>query len=226
MFHVSAFLFLFLLHTDPAPAAPPTVADIMATRAEIAKLVAKEAKQVADLNLELKKLGIAPLEAMGIGKPGKQGPPGKDGHSPVLTWGTGADFDRIAIDGVFSGPHLTGPPGSPAPLPVDPFEKKVADAYQSTPDAEKALVPALVSLFKQSLSYVDTDADTGVLFSRMVKGRRTVIMDSQLLALRQVMDKPILDLLGPNAVVLTSELRAMTKAMFQRNIDALGKVVR
>lgn len=40
-----------------------------------------------------------------------QGPPGADGHSPVLAFGAGADADRITIDGVASGPHLTGPQG-------------------------------------------------------------------------------------------------------------------
>ena len=39
---------------------------------------------------------------------GPQGPPG---HSPVLTW----SGDQIAIDGVVSGPHLTGPQGPQGP---------------------------------------------------------------------------------------------------------------
>lgn len=41
------------------------------------------------------------------GDAGADGLPGADGHSPVLTW----SGDQIAVDGVVSGPHLTGPQG-------------------------------------------------------------------------------------------------------------------
>ena len=41
------------------------------------------------------------------GDTGADGLPGADGHSPVLTW----SGDQIAVDGVASGPHLTGPQG-------------------------------------------------------------------------------------------------------------------
>jgi len=46
------------------------------------------------------------------GADGAPGADGADGHSPVLTWGAGADADRIAVDGVVGGPHLTGPAGA------------------------------------------------------------------------------------------------------------------
>lgn len=38
---------------------------------------------------------------------GAKGDSGEDGHSPVLSW----SGDQISIDGVVSGPHLTGPQG-------------------------------------------------------------------------------------------------------------------
>ena len=41
------------------------------------------------------------------GEQGPQGLPGADGHSPVLA----LVGDQISIDGVVSGPHLTGPKG-------------------------------------------------------------------------------------------------------------------
>lgn len=41
------------------------------------------------------------------GADGADGANGADGHSPVLTW----SGDQIAVDGVVSGPHLTGPQG-------------------------------------------------------------------------------------------------------------------
>ena len=41
------------------------------------------------------------------GDTGADGLPGADGHSPVLTW----SGDQIAVDGIVSGPHLTGPQG-------------------------------------------------------------------------------------------------------------------
>jgi hypothetical protein len=37
--------------------------------------------------------------------PPADGAPGEPGHSPVLTW----QGDQLAVDGVVSGPHLTGP---------------------------------------------------------------------------------------------------------------------
>lgn len=41
------------------------------------------------------------------GEKGDKGDTGAPGHSPVLTW----SGDQIAIDGVVTGPHLTGPKG-------------------------------------------------------------------------------------------------------------------
>jgi hypothetical protein len=41
------------------------------------------------------------------GAPGATGAPGAAGHTPVLSW----SGDQIAIDGVVTGPHLTGPQG-------------------------------------------------------------------------------------------------------------------
>lgn len=40
-------------------------------------------------------------------EPPADGAPGEPGHSPVLTW----QGDQLAVDGVVSGPHLTGPRG-------------------------------------------------------------------------------------------------------------------
>jgi hypothetical protein len=45
------------------------------------------------------------------GDTGASGAAGADGHSPVLTW----QGDQIAIDGVVSGPNLTGPQGPQGP---------------------------------------------------------------------------------------------------------------
>lgn len=42
-----------------------------------------------------------------VGPIGPAGSNGVDGHSPTLTW----SGDQISIDGVVSGPHLTGPAG-------------------------------------------------------------------------------------------------------------------
>ena len=67
----------------------PSVASILAVRAEIAALVKKEAAMVAEFNKELAKLGIKPVESLGFGKgpkgdkgdrgpKGDKGDPGKD----------------------------------------------------------------------------------------------------------------------------------------------------
>lgn len=85
-----------------APVAAPTVADVLKVRAEIDALVKREAAMVAQLNRELARLKIAPVEALGAGKRGPPGPVGPRGPpGPV-------------------GPQ--GPPGSPKPIdpPVDP----------------------------------------------------------------------------------------------------------
>jgi YD repeat-containing protein len=49
------------------------------------------------------------------GSQGSQGPQGAAGQSPTLSWGAGADADRIEINGTASGPHLTGPQGPQGP---------------------------------------------------------------------------------------------------------------
>jgi hypothetical protein len=102
-----------------APAAPPTVQDILKIRGQIAELVAKEATMRAAYDKENAKLGIPPSPGFSFGRPGKDG---KDGHSPVVAWGLPGtpDFDRLSIDGKFTGPHLTGPKGDPAPIPPGP----------------------------------------------------------------------------------------------------------
>lgn len=80
------YTFLLVLapffQTAEPPKAPVTVTDVLKVRAEIAALVKKEAAMVAELNRELAKLKIAPVEAIGIGRqgpPGPRGPPGPQG---------------------------------------------------------------------------------------------------------------------------------------------------
>jgi len=46
------------------------------------------------------------------GTNGSDGYPGADGHSPVVDFGSGGDADRLRVDSVVTGPHLTGPPGT------------------------------------------------------------------------------------------------------------------
>ena len=55
--------------------------------------------------------------SLGVGQKGEQGDQGgvgPAGHSPALTW----SGDQIAVDGVVSGPHLTGPQGLQGPQGV------------------------------------------------------------------------------------------------------------
>lgn len=212
---------------EPVPAPTPTVADILKTREEIAKLVAKEAAQVAALNADLKKLGIAPVEATGIGRPGK------DGHSPVLTWGTGADADRIAIDGKFTGPHLTGPQGPPAPgpvVPVDPFAQAIADAFAATPEAEKPLVASLAAVWSNEAANLNSETTTQDVITTLIVGRKLKIGDGQLRALRTLIDTE----LGrtwdadnptqPKKLTLTADIRAVTKTYMTKVSDLLSKL--
>ena len=56
------------------------------------------------------------------GATGTTGTTGTAGHSPVLTW----SGDQIAIDGVVSGPHLTGSPGAPGNQTVTGGSRLVA----------------------------------------------------------------------------------------------------
>jgi hypothetical protein len=135
----------------PVPPAPvPTPAEILALRAKIAELVSQEAAMVAALNAELAKLGpsVQKVEASSIGKPGK------DGHSPVLTW----VGDQIAIDGKVTGPHLTGPigppgpqgpAGPPAPTPpiLDPLGQALTAAWSFESSADKTKVQDLASYY-------------------------------------------------------------------------------
>lgn len=126
---ISSILLALVLHQaapEPPPLAPPTVADILKTREDIAKLVAKEAAQIAALNAELKKLGVAPVETFGIGKTGKQGPPGPAGpRGPAGPQGPKGD----------KGDPGTGPPQPPV---VDALTKALQTAYSEDIGSDKA----------------------------------------------------------------------------------------
>jgi len=222
----------------PSPEPPlvaPTVADVLKANADAEAAIIKakatfEAwkKDAAKIDPSIAKLDFA------IGKASRPGPPGKDGHSPVLTWGTGADSDRIAIDGKFTGPHLTGPPGPPAPVPVDAFVKAVQDAYTASPEANKAtLTSNFAAVFQAALDgkYVDTDPETGVLLARMLVARKLKIQDNELVGLRKVVTDTIQPLMGPSEASqpLTDAAsgvgsRAAIKAQFQKIIDAIKAV--
>lgn len=112
----------------------------------------------------------------------------------------------------------------PPPQPVDAFTQAVQNAYTATPANEKVLAAAFASVFKIALPYVDTDADTGTLFNRMLAGRKAVIQDGQLVAVRKAVDTPLAALMGPQSQPFTSELRAAVKSQMQRTIEILGKV--
>lgn len=61
------------------------------------------------LTVEQQEVVVANVVVGGVGPQGEQGVPGNDGHTPTLTW----VGDQIAVDGVVSGPRLTGPQGVP-----------------------------------------------------------------------------------------------------------------
>ena len=103
------------------------------------------------------------------------------------------------------------------------FTRAVQAAYTADPAANKAeLVKGLVSLFRQSLPYVDSDATTGQLFTRMLGARRVFCKDSELIGVRKAADKPLLELMGPVETPFTPELRKNVKAQFERTIKAMG----
>ena len=105
------------------------------------------------------------------------------------------------------------------------FTRAVQAAYTADPAANKAeLVKGLASLFRQSLPYVDSDATTGQLFTRMLVARRVFCKDSELIGVRKAADKPLLELMGPVETPFTPELRKNVKAQFERTIKALSGV--
>jgi hypothetical protein len=63
------------------------------------------------------------------GPQGERGETGAAGHSPVLTW----SGDRISIDGVVTGPHLTGPQG-PSGASVYPVYYGVTQEFSCPAD--------------------------------------------------------------------------------------------
>lgn len=127
---------------DPVPAPTPTVADILAIRAQIADMVKREAAMVALLNADLSKLGIPAVESVGIGRrgpPGPIGPAGKDG-APGAKGDKGDKGDQ--------GPPGTGPV-TPPPV-TDPFVKALTDAFAKETDADKAKLSLLATIYSQS----------------------------------------------------------------------------
>lgn len=63
------------------------------------------------------------------GEAGATGATGAAGHSPVVIFGSGADADRLTIDGVASGPHLTGPQGAPGTTDHSALTNLSADTH-------------------------------------------------------------------------------------------------
>lgn len=90
--------------------------------------------------------------------PGPQGGPGRDGKTPAVGFGTGADADRLTVDGVATGPHLTGPPGDPVAL-IDDSASGASKTWsaakiQAELDALEASTPALANYYTKT----ETDA--------------------------------------------------------------------
>jgi len=63
------------------------------------------------------------------GQDGSPGNPGADGHSPAVAFGSGADADRLTVDGVATGPHLTGPQGAPGTTDHSALTNLSADTH-------------------------------------------------------------------------------------------------
>lgn len=228
---------------DPPPAAPaaPSVASIKARREKIAALqkeyaakldalVKEDAAEVVALNRELATLGvIGKVEPLSIGI----GKPGKDGHSPVVKFGTGADADRLAIDGIVSGPHLTGPKGDPGSGPVvppDAFQALLQAAYTAEPAADKAIQVAWLADFFTSASVPGTpiwaNTNTADLLKVLLAVRHAKIPDTSLTKVRAVVDAELVKLFTLSSIPLDDVLKATAQAKFKIIGTALGGIVK
>lgn len=102
------------------------------------------------------------------GPKGDKGDPGEDGHSPVVTM----EGDRLVIDGVIVGPHLTGPPGdSNAQVEQIDQMRRYLDGYET----KSVSGTATVSTTTAGTFALDLTADTTLTIDG--KPGQTVVLD-------------------------------------------------
>jgi hypothetical protein len=217
----------------PAPVPTPTVADVLKTREEIAKLVAKEAAQVAALNAELRKLGIPPVEGFGIGKPGKNGKDGLSAYEIAKKNGfVGTEVEwLVSLKGPKGDKGDKGDPGPGPVVPVDAFTQAVLDAWAITPEAEKTLAVKLAAVWANEAANLDAEAKNSDIINMLITGRRLKqIGDTQLRAVRTVIDTEIGRLFDPanptqpKVFALTPEWRAAIKTHMNKTATVLSQL--
>jgi hypothetical protein len=142
------FIFSLLLtipfQTAEPPKAPPTVANILAVRAEIAALEKKESAMVAEFNRELAKLKVKPVDALlgRRGPPGPAGPPGPQG--PIGPAGPQVPKGDKGDSGPTPAPHPDPVSKAQAAYTADSSPTKAADKTQLT-DVCRALAESVNS---------------------------------------------------------------------------------
>lgn len=200
--------------TDPpvTPKAAPSVASILARRAKIAELLKEDAAEVDAMNKEIAKLnGITKIESFSIGKPGPPGPRGPPGPQ-------GPKGD--------TGPQ--GPPGPPAPTPVDTFAAAVQSAYDAdvTPN-KKQLTADLAALYTAWPVQAFSDSNintTDKLLANWLVARRALVKDTELTAVRAVVDAELKTLFGPTSIPFDAALKAKAIPVYQKIANALKAV--
>lgn len=115
------------------------------------------------------------------------------------------------------------------PPPVDVFQVNLQKAYNSTPAAEKAKLPILIAFFAkdgEAQKAVSNPAftNTADLLNVLRTARRAGVSDSELKAVRDVIDQPISDIAGATSRPLTKNIKDSLTAQFEKTAKALSEI--
>jgi hypothetical protein len=130
---------------------------------------------------------------------------------------------------VVNPPSPVNPPG-PAPAPVDPFRKKIADAYSldpGQPSQKKADAIQLAALYSVAVDQKLADdpalATVGQLIARVRSAGQTLAAD-RLAGVRKVIGEEMAAVLKDPALELTTDKRKAASELFARIETALDEV--
>ena len=147
------------------------------------------------------------------------------GGSTTIMFGVGTDFDRLLINNVPAGPHLTGPAGPPGPpgsssgaaLALGPFDKVITDPpfnastslSDNTVAIQQAIDTAIASLLLNG-NYLGAARVIVPSTTSTFSCRTPLVIDYNLVELVGIDHGSKLAKIGPGPLIIISERRSLS----------------